>query len=94
MKPITRALVFSYSDSLHYFAGTTEEPEGVSDAVNYIKDADGKPRKFPSLDRAKRSLMEMGFDQGWLVMQSPYDEMVGNEQAQKSELPLVFAEDK
>jgi len=32
----------------------------------------------------------MGFDKGWLVMQSPYDEMIGNEQAQKSELPLAF----
>ena len=94
MKPTTRALVFSYSDSLHYFAGTTEDQEGISDAVNYVKDADGKPQKFPSLDRAKRRLIEMGFDKGWLVMLSPYDEMIGNEKAQKSELPLVFAKDE
>ena len=94
MKPNTRALVFSFSDSLHYFAGTTEEQEGVSDAVSYIKGTDGKPQKFPSHDRAKRTLIDLGFEKGWLVMLSSYDEMIGAEKVQKSELPLVFAKDK
>jgi len=93
MSANTRALIFSYSDSLYYFAGTTEEPLGKSDHVNYLKGDNGELKKFPSLYRAKQSLHEMGFDKGWLVMHSPYDEMIGNEQAQKSELPLIFIQD-
>ena len=93
MNSTTRALIFSYSDSLYYFAGTTEESEGNSNAVNYLKGADGKPQKFPSLYRAKQTLLNMGFVKGWLVMHSPYDEMIGNERAQKAELPLVFNRD-
>ena len=86
----TRALIFRFSDSLYYFAGTTEEPLGQSDTIKYLKGDDGKPKKFPSLYRAKQGLLDMGFEKGWLVMHSPYDEMIGNEQAQKAELPLLF----
>lgn len=88
-----RALIFSYSDSIHYFAGITHEPVGQSDAVNFLKDENGKLKKFPSLYRAKKSLLDMGFEKGWLVMHSPYDEMIGNERAQKAELPLLFVKD-
>jgi hypothetical protein len=93
MASATRALIFSYSDSLYYFAGTTEEPLGHSDHVNYVKGDDGKIKKFPSLYRAKQSLLDIGFEKGWLVMHSPYDEMIGNEPSQKAELPLIFIHD-
>lgn len=87
-----RALIFSMSDCASYLAGTTLEPEGLSDAVTMLRAPDGKIRKFPSAYRAQEALKEMGFERGWLVMQSPYDEMIGNvPAAQKTELPLVFS---
>jgi Family of unknown function (DUF6482) len=92
MNSDTRALIFSFSDVLFYFVGTTVEPIGQSDAVTYLKDQDGRLKKFPSLFRAKQHFSELGFENGWLVMQSPYDEMIGNEAPQKAELPLLFAE--
>lgn len=93
MNSSTRALIFSYSDCANYFVGTTLEPLGISEKVEYEKDGNGKLRKFPSLYRAKQHLIEMGFDKGWLVLQSPYDEMIGNERAQKSELPVLLVKD-
>lgn len=91
MNTITRALIFSYSDCVHYLAGTTDEPEGQSDLAHLLKDDAGKLRKFPSLYRAQLALKEMGFERCWLVMHSPYDEMIGNDAAQKSELPMPLA---
>ncbi len=88
----TRALIFSYSDCRHYFAGTTDEPEGMSNAATFLKTADGKLRKFPSLYSAQNALLAMGYTQGWLVMHSPYDEMIGNEPARTCEMPLRFDE--
>lgn len=93
MNSSTRALIFSYSDCANYFVGTTLEPLGISNTVEYEKDRNGKLRKFPSLYRAKQHLIELGFDRGWLVLQSPYDEMIGNERAQKSELPFLLVKD-
>lgn len=87
----TRALIFSYSDCLHYLAGVTNEPEGQSELVRLLKNPEGKLRKFPSLYRAQLALKEMGFERCWLVMQSPYDEMIGNGAAQKAELPMPLA---
>ncbi len=40
---------------------------------------------------AELALKEMGFERCWLVMQSPYDEMIGNGAAQKTELPMPIA---
>ena len=91
MKANIRALIFSYSNSLNYYAGSTEEPKGYSTIVSYLRDANGKLQKFPSLYRAKLALMNVGFTQGWLVMQSPYDEMIGSEPAQKAELFMPFS---
>jgi hypothetical protein len=93
MNNTIRALIFSYSDCMYYYAGTTQEPQGNSSAVNFLKDANGKLQKFPSLYRAKLALINFGFAQGWLVMQSPYDEMIGNEPAQKAELFMPFTKD-
>lgn len=87
----TRALIFSYSDCVHYLAGVTDEPEGRSENARLLKDTEGKLRKFPSLYRAQLALKEMGFDRCWLVMHSPYDEMIGNSAAQKTELPMPLA---
>lgn len=91
MNASARALIFSYSDCIHYFAGVTNEPEGQSDFARLLKDTEGKLRKFPSLYRAQLALKEMGFNHCWLVMQSPYDEMIGNDVAQKAELPMPLA---
>ncbi len=85
-----RALIFSYSDCAHYLAGTTQEPEGSSSAAQLLRNAEGKVAKFPSLFRAQEALKQLGYSNGWLVMQSPYDEMIGNEAAQKTELPIPF----
>jgi hypothetical protein len=85
-----RALIFSYSDSLYYFTGTTKEPQGQSGSINYWKDAQGKMKKFPSLYCAKQALVDLGFEQGWLVMYSAYDEMIGNEPAKNAELFLAL----
>jgi hypothetical protein len=91
MNASTRGLIFSYSDCVHYLAGTTDEPEGQSGLAQLLKDEAGKLRKFPSLYRAQLALKEMGFERCWLVMHSPYDEMIGNGAAQKSELPMPLA---
>lgn len=93
MSANVRALIFSYSDCIHYYAGTTQEPQGLSADVSFLKDANGKLQKFQSLYRAKLALINLGFAQGWLVMQSPYDEMIGNEPAQKAELFMPFTKD-
>lgn len=85
-----RALVFSFSDCTHYLVGFTQEPEGQSDAVQLLRDGEGKLQKFPSAYRAQETLKAMGFERAWLVMQSPYDEMIGNDRAQKCEMPLVL----
>jgi hypothetical protein len=87
----TRALIFSYSDCVHYLAGTTEEPEGQSELAQLFKDNEGKLRKFPSLYRAQQALKKMGFERCWLVMHSSYDEIIGNEAARKAELPMPLA---
>jgi len=83
-----RALIFSYSDCANYFAGTTEEPLGQSSATQLLKNSLGKPQKFPSLYAAQKALAALGYEQGWLVMHSPYDEMLGNETASLTEMPL------
>ena len=93
MRENVRALIFSYSNSLYYYAGSTEEPNGHSSIVSYLRDANGKLQKFPSLYLAKVALINLGFTQGWLVMHSPYDEMTGNEPAQKAELFMPFSSD-
>ena len=46
--------------------------------------------KYRSLFHAKQYLASLGFSRGWLVMQSAYDEMIGNEPAQKAEMPWVI----
>ena len=86
----TRALIFSYSDSLFYFVGITQEPLGQSDSVTFFKDDCGNLMKYRSLFHAKQYLASLGFSRGWLVMQSAYDEMIGNEPAQKAEMPWVI----
>jgi hypothetical protein len=43
------------------------------------------------LYRAQLALKEMGFERCWLVMHSPYDEMIGNGAVQKTELPMPLA---
>lgn len=91
MNASTRGLIFSYSDCVHYLAGITDEPEGQSVLAQLLKDDAGKLRKFQSLYRAQLALKEMGFERCWLVMHSPYDEMIGNGTAQKSELPKPLA---
>lgn len=93
MSNTIRALIFSYSDCMHYYVGTTYEPQGSSSVVSFLRGANGKLQKFPSLYRAKLALINLGFTQGWLVMQSPYDEMIGNEPAQKAELFLPLSSD-
>ena len=93
MSSNVRALIFSYSDCIHYYAGIAKEPQGSSADVSFLKDANGKLQKFPSLYRAKLALLSLGFSQGWLVMHSPYDEMIGNEPAQKAELHMPFTKD-
>lgn len=85
-----RALIFSYSDCTHYVAGVTQEPEGQSHAAQLLRSDDGKIAKFPSVFRAQQALKALGYERGWLVMLSPYDEMIGNEPAQKAELPMLF----
>ena len=67
-----------------YLAGITEETEGQSEAAQLFRDGAGKLRKFPSLYRAQQALKEMGFEHCWLVMHSPYDEIIGNEAARKA----------
>lgn len=91
MNANTRALIFSYSDCVHYLAGITTEPEGCSDFAQLLKDDKGKPCKFPSLYRAQLALKAMGFNNCWLVMQSPYDEMIGDKAIQKAELPMPLS---
>lgn len=91
MNSSTRGLIFSYSDCVHYLAGVTNEPEGQSDFARLLKDDDGKLRKFPSLYRAQLALKDMGFERCWLVMQSPYDEMIGSGAAQKTELAMPLS---
>lgn len=91
MNANARALIFSYSDCVHYLAGITNEPEGQSEFARFLKDEEGRLRKFPSLYRAQLALKEIGFERCWLVMHSPYDEMIGNGVAQKSELPMPLA---
>lgn len=93
MHTSNRALIFSYSDALFYFAGTTGEPMGSSSEVVFFKAEDGKPKKFSSLFQAKQFMLEMGFEKGWLVMYTAYDEMIGNERAQNAELPIEFTKD-
>lgn len=88
--PSGRALIFSYSDCTHYLTAITQEPEGQSNAAQLIKTAEGKLAKYPSVYRAKEAFKKLGFTHGWLVMHSPYDEMIGTDPAQKTEMPLLF----
>ncbi|MFC3114517.1 DUF6482 family protein [Cellvibrio fontiphilus] len=88
-----RALIFSYSDCAHYHAGITQEPVGSTEAAQLLRNPEGKVAKFPSLFRAQQALKDLGYTRGWLVMQSPYDEMIGSEPAQKTELALPFDTD-
>jgi len=86
---VPRALIFSYSDSCVYFVGTTFEPQGESKEVTFFKDEQGNLLKFRNLYQAKAFFARAGFFNGWLVMHSAYDEMVGNEKGQTAELPWI-----
>lgn len=88
-----RAIIFSFSDCTHYLAGTTCEPEGMSEQVKLMRNDEGKVRKFPSAYSAQQALKQVGFSKAWMVMQSPYDEMIGAGAAPKTELPITFASD-
>lgn len=87
-----RALVISVADCGFYLAGYTEEPEGHSDTLALIRGADNRPKKFASLSQAKHWFVQQGEERAWLVMQTPYDEMIGKESVSSSELPLILSE--
>ncbi|ROQ18600.1 MULTISPECIES: DUF6482 family protein [Marinimicrobium] len=89
-----RAVVMSFADCAHYLVGYTETPVGWADEIEVVRDARGRAEKFPSLYAAKRWLAQHGADKAWLVMQTPYDEMVGRPTPEEtmSEIPLVLVE--
>lgn len=89
-----RALVLSIADCAHYLVGYTDQEEGQCEAIDLVKAEDGRPKKFPSLYQAKRWLVAQGANKAWLVMETPYDEMIGREPAGKSEMPLPLVEDR
>ncbi len=90
-----RAVVLSFADCSHYLVGYTASPVGWAEEIDVVRDERGKAQKFPSLYAAKRWLARRGADKAWLVMQTPYDEMVGRPEPEEgmSEIPLVLVED-
>ncbi len=90
-----RAVVLSFADCAHYLVGYTEAPVGWADEIDVVRDERGRAQKFPSLYAAKRWLAQQGADKAWLVMQTPYDEMVGRPEPEEglSEIPLVLVEE-
>lgn len=94
MTPERRAVVLSFADCSHYLVGYTETPVGMADEIEVVRDEGGKARKFPSLYVAKRWLAEQGAEKAWLVMQTPYDEMVGRPEPDSGpgEIPLILVE--
>jgi len=85
-----RALIFSYSDSMHYLAGVTHALNGRPEDASLLRDQQGHAIKFPSLISAEEALLSLGFERGWLVMNSPYDEMIGQGMARACEMPIAF----
>lgn len=89
-----RAVVMSFAECTHYLVGYTETPVGWADEIDVVREAGGRAKKFPSLYAAKVWLAQQGANKAWLVMQTPYDEMVGRPEPEEamSEIPLVLVE--
>ncbi len=90
---IKRALVISIADQSFYLGGYTDEPEGQSETIDLVRDTKGRPKRFASLTQAKDWFEQQGAERAWLVMQTPYDEMIGNESLSSSELPMILSKE-
>lgn len=89
MSQALTAIILGYSDALYYFAGTKVQPDDNQESVQFFKNTDGSLMKFRSLYAAKQFLAACGFKQGQLALHSAYDEMIGNEGAQYTQIPWV-----
>jgi hypothetical protein len=88
-----RALIFSVSDAPFYTLGQSQEAGPPYRNVAYWRDEQGRIQRFPSLFAAKQALAAEGFRESWLVMQTAYDEMIGNPVAQTAELYTPISHD-
>ena len=85
-----RALILGYADCASYLVAYTRQPPGASSPLELVHGQGGQPLKFPSLCRAKQWWLEAGESHAWLVLSTPYDEMIGKESLGSDELPLVL----
>ena len=85
-----RALILGYADCASYLVAHTRQPPGATTPLELVKDQGGQPLKFPSLYRAKQWWLEAGESRAWLVLSTPYDEMIGKDSVGTDELPLVL----
>ncbi len=89
-----RALILSLTDCSHYLAAWGHEAQGEMPDWRVVQGQAGKPKRFPSLLAAKCWWAGQGKKEAWLVMQSPYDEMIGNQGPVLDEMKLVIDADQ
>lgn len=66
-------VILSYADSTHYIIGHMTDTK----LYDIAKDRHGKPICFSCLTEAKDALKSAGCTHTKLIMQTPYDEMIG-----------------
>lgn len=89
MTPERRAVVLSVADCAYYLVGYTDSPVGQAERIDLVRNDQGRASKFPSVYSVKCWLVNEGAERAWLVMQTPYDEMVGRPEG-SSALAEVF----
>ncbi|MGF1705384.1 DUF6482 family protein [Enterovibrio baiacu] len=82
-----KAVIVSCIDTSKYLVGI----EAGKGTITYQRSPEGELMFYGCLNLAKASLVEQGFEVATLVMDSPYDEMIGEEghESASHEIPLV-----
>lgn len=70
---MSEAVIVSCGDTSKYLVGTS----AGKGTVTYHRSADGDLQFFDCLNTAKEALTRQGFSSATLVIDSPYDEMIG-----------------
>ncbi|EOD78385.1 hypothetical protein RN22_04685 [Grimontia sp. AD028] len=74
------AIIVSCGDTSKYLIGTS----AGRGTVTYQRSKDGDLMFFECLNTAKEALTQQGFTSATLVMDNPYDEMIGEEASETS----------
>ena len=68
------AVIVCVADASHYLVGA-EDAQG--NFYNIFSNKHNEPKHCSSLEQSKNLLRNKGYQQVWLDMQTPYDEMIG-----------------